>query len=152
MAGTLSAPPGASAGPLPSRWLAEIRSVAHCAPDGRASTLTLAIEYHPAQPMRPREVAYLAGHRSGAQLERDLRDLCAVLSALLRLGAEPAKIARALAEESGVGEEGGAGSSLTHLHTTDAVGGRSHHQGPSSSATCCGPASRGEAHGPRAGG
>ena len=106
MAGTLSAPPGASAEPLPGRRLAEIRSVAHRAPDGRASTLTLAIEYHPAEPMRPREVAYLAGHRSGAELERDLRDLCAVLSALLRLGAEPAEIGRALAEGGGDGGTG----------------------------------------------
>ena len=106
MAGTLSAPPGASAEPLPGRRLAEIRSVAHRAPDGRPHTLTLAIEYHPAEPLRPREVAYLAGHRSGAELERDLRDLCAVLSALLRLGAEPAEIARALAEEGGQGGGG----------------------------------------------
>lgn len=104
MAGPLPTPGPAAEGPLPSRRHAEIRSLAHRAPDGRCSTLTLAIEYHPDDPLRPREVAYLAGHRSGAEIERDLRDLCAVLTALLRLGAEPAEIERMLREE---GDGGG---------------------------------------------
>ena len=107
MAGTLPTPGPAAEDPLPSRRHAEIRSLAHRAPDGRCRTLTLAIEYHPDDPLRPREVAYLAGHRSGAELEGDLRDLCAVLTALLRMGAEPAEIGRALAEEGACDDTGG---------------------------------------------
>ena len=119
MAGTLPTPGPAAEDPLPSRRHAEIRSLAHRAPDGRCRTLTLAIEYHPDDPFRPREVAYLAGHRSGAELERDLRDLCAVLTALLRHRVEPAALGRALAEEGGEGggdgerDEGTPGASRT---------------------------------------
>ena len=108
MAGTLPAPPCASGDPLPARRHAELRTLTHRASDGRACTLTLAIEYHPANPARPRAIAYLAGHRSGAELERDLRDLCFILSALLRAGLEPAEIiGRVLAEEGACDDAGG---------------------------------------------
>ena len=107
MAGTLPAPPCAPGDPLPGRRHAEICSLAHHTPDGRSCTLTLAIEYHPDDPAQPRAIAYLAGHRSGAELERDLRDLCVLLSAMLRAGLEPAEIGRALAEEGGCDDAGG---------------------------------------------
>ena len=107
MVGTLPAPPCAPHDPLPGRRHAEIRSLAHHAADGRSCTLTLAIEYHPAEPDRPRAIAYLAGHRSGAELERDLRDLCVLLSTMLHAGLEPAEIGRALAEEEACDDAGG---------------------------------------------
>ena len=99
MVGILPMPGHAAEDPLPGRRHAEIRSLVRRAPDGRSCTLTLAIEYHPADPSRPREIAYLAGHRSGAELERDLRDLCVLITALLRAGVEAAEIGRVLAEE-----------------------------------------------------
>ena len=99
MAGTLPAPLCAPDDPLPARRHAELRTLTHRATDGRTDTLTLAIEYHPTDPVRPRAIAYLAGHRSGAELERDLRDLCAILTALLRAGVEPVEIGRVLTEE-----------------------------------------------------
>lgn len=107
MAGTPPAPPCDPGDPLPARRHAEVRTLTHRAADGRTGTLTLAIEYHPADPARPRAIAYLAGHRSGAELERDLRDLCVLLSAMLRAGLEPAEIGRALAEEGGRDDAGG---------------------------------------------
>ena len=107
MAGTLPAPPCDPGDPLPGRRHAEIRSLAHHTPDGRSCTLTLAIEYHPADPARPRAIVYLAGHRSGAELERDLRNLCVLVTALLRAGLDPAEIGRAQAEEEACDDASG---------------------------------------------
>ena len=126
MAGTLPAPLCAPGDPLPARRHAEVRSLTHRAADGRACTLTLAVEYHPTEPARPRAIAYLAGLRSGAELERDLRDLCVLLSTMLHAGLDPAVIGRALAEEEACDDAGGrsrAAAILDELSRPPSLGG-----------------------------
>lgn len=97
--------------PLPDRHLAETRAVELRSPDGRRTILTLAIAYHPDEPALPRGLAYLAGYRSGADLERALDDLCRIVSLLLDQGLAPRAIAAVLAgAEDAPGEPHGPAS------------------------------------------
>jgi hypothetical protein len=88
--------------PLPDRHLAETRALDLRTLDGRRTTLTIAIAYHPEEPTLPRELIYLAGYRSGADLERALDDLCRIVSLLLEQGIAHHAIAAALASAEDV--------------------------------------------------
>ena len=97
-------PPSGEAAPrrrLPSRRLAETRRVVHRTPDGRETPVSVSIGYDPAEPLRPREVFYDAGYRSGADLEFAVQDLCVVLSLLLQHGVDPREIGRSLSVSYG---------------------------------------------------
>ena len=89
---------------LPHRRLTETRSIVHTTPDGRATPVSVSIGYDPASPARPREVVYDAGHRSGADLEFAVQDLCVVLSLLLQHGVDPREIGRSLSVSYGPDE------------------------------------------------
>lgn len=86
---------------LPNRRLTETRHVVHRAPDGRETPVSVSIGYDPADPIRPREVFYDAGHRSGADLEFAVQDLCVVLSLLLQHGVPASEIGRSLSVSYG---------------------------------------------------
>ena len=66
----------------------------HRTPDGRETPLSVSIGYDPAEPLRPREVFYDAGCRSGADLEFAVQDLCVIVSLLLQHGVDPREIGR----------------------------------------------------------
>ena len=78
---------------LPTRRLTENRKVETA--DGH--TIHLSIGFDPADPMRPREVFYSGGFRSGAQLEFQLQDACVLISLLLQHGLQPEDVAKSLA-------------------------------------------------------
>ena len=89
---------------LPDRRLTETRRVVHTTPDGRETVVSVSIGYDPAEPLRPREVFYDAGYRSGADLEFVVQDLCVIVSLLLQHGVDPREIGRSLSVSYGPDE------------------------------------------------
>jgi hypothetical protein len=77
---------------LPTRRLAETRRVTTL--DGH--TIYLSIGYDPSDPVRPREVFYSAGFKSGSQLEFQIQDACVMFSLLLQHGLTSDDVARSL--------------------------------------------------------
>ena len=78
---------------LPERRLNENLKIR--APDGRK--FYLSVGFDPDEPLRPREVFYASGFRSGSALEFDLQDTCVLISLLLQHGVTPDTIANSLA-------------------------------------------------------
>lgn len=87
---------------LPNRRLSETRRVE--TPSGHTAFVT--IGYDPAAPIKPREVFYSGGFRSGSDLEYHLHDLCILISLLLRLGVAVSYLSRSIAtKQSALGGE-----------------------------------------------
>ncbi len=88
--------------PLPDRRLAETRRVE--TPQGQTAFVT--VGYDPADPIRPREVFYCGGFRSGSDLEYHLHDLCILISLLLQHGVAVSYLSRSIAtKQSALGGE-----------------------------------------------
>ena len=64
-------------------------------PDFRAETVR--VGYDPNEHLRPREVFYSGGFRSGSALEFQIQDACVLLSLLLQHGHRPEDIGKSLA-------------------------------------------------------
>ena len=88
---------------LPDRRLAETRRVE--TPQGHTAFVT--IGYDPASPIKPREVFYSGGFRSGSDLEYHLHDLCVLISLLLQHGVAASFLSRSIARKTSAlgGEE-----------------------------------------------
>lgn len=95
---------------LPDRRLSETRRIEHVRADGGRARVFITIGYDPADPLRPREVFYDEGYRSGSDLEYLVQDLCVIVSLLLQHGTPPEDIARSLSRREGA--EGEAHGSL----------------------------------------
>lgn len=95
---------------LPDRRLSETRRIAHVRSDGVAARVFITIGYDPADPLRPREVFYDEGYRSGSDLEYLVQDLCVIVSLLLQHGTPPEEIARSLSRREGADGGDGPGS------------------------------------------
>ena len=80
---------------MPPRRLTETRHVA----TREGHTICLSIGFDPEEPDRPREVFYLAGFKSGSQLEFQVQDACVLVSLLLQLGLRPADVAKSLSRD-----------------------------------------------------
>lgn len=78
---------------LPTRRLTETIKLEST--DGQ--TVYLSVGYDPKERLRPREVFYAGGFRSGSQLEFQVQDACVLLSLLLQHGHRPADIVKSLA-------------------------------------------------------
>lgn len=78
---------------LPSRRLTETRRIE--TEDGH--TIYLSVGYDPNETIRPREVFYSAGFKSGSALEFQIQDACVLISLLLQHGHRPTEIAKSLA-------------------------------------------------------
>lgn len=78
---------------LPARRLSENR---HVILRGNHKVF-LTIGYDPSEPMRPREIFYSAGFRSGCDLEYQMQDVCIMLSLLLQCGQTPEEVAKSFA-------------------------------------------------------
>ena len=95
---------------LPERRFSETRKIT--TKDGH--TFYLSVGYDPIEPLRPREVFYSSGFKSGSALEFQLQDTCVLISLLLQHGLKPEKIAKSLARRE-LPEGGLEYSSLTGL-------------------------------------
>jgi hypothetical protein len=91
---------------LPDRRLSETRRIGHRSEDGRETHFYVTLGYAAHDPLRPREVFYDAGFRSGADLAFLVQDAAVLISLLLQHGLAPTEIGRSL---SALGD-GGAGS------------------------------------------
>jgi len=78
---------------LPARRLTETLKVT--TPEGH--TVHLSVGYDPNEHLRPREVFYSGGFRSGSALEFQIQDACVLLSLLLQHGHRPEDIGKSLA-------------------------------------------------------
>ena len=78
---------------LPERRFSETRKIT--TKDGH--TFYLSVGYDPREPLRPREVFYSSGFKSGSALEFQLQDTCVLISLLLQHGLKPEHIAKSLA-------------------------------------------------------
>ncbi|EEE35330.1 hypothetical protein RKLH11_4006 [Rhodobacteraceae bacterium KLH11] len=78
--------------PLPDRRLTETRRVE--TPQGH--TAFISVGYHPRSPLKPREVFYCEGFKSGSDLEYHMQDMCVLISLLLQFDMTPSDIARSL--------------------------------------------------------
>ncbi|WP_299082933.1 hypothetical protein [uncultured Ruegeria sp.] len=78
--------------PLPDRRLAETRRVE--TPQGH--TAFISVGYQPSSPLKPREVFYCEGFKSGSDLEYHMQDMCVLISLLLQFDMTPSDIARSL--------------------------------------------------------
>lgn len=86
---------------LPDRRLSETRRIEHARADGARARVFITIGYAPEEPLRPREVFYDEGYRSGSDLEYLVQDLCVIVSLLLQHGTPPEAIARSLSRREG---------------------------------------------------
>lgn len=77
----------------PTRRLTETRRVEHIRSDGVATPILVSVGYDGADPLRPVEVFYAEGFRSGADLEFMTQDACVLVSMLLQYGVPPERIA-----------------------------------------------------------
>ena len=77
---------------LPGRRLTETRKVT----TKEGHTVYLSVGFDPRDPLRPREVFYSAGFKSGSQLEFLVQDACVLVSLLLQHGHHPREIAKSL--------------------------------------------------------
>ena len=82
--------------PPPTRRLSETRRVEHVRSDGVAIRILVSVGYAADDPLRPVEVFYAEGFRSGADLEFLTQDACVLVSLLLHHGVPPARIAAAM--------------------------------------------------------
>ena len=82
--------------PPPPRRLSETRRVEHVRSDGVAIRILVSVGYDADDPLRPVEVFYAEGFRSGADLEFLTQDACVLVSLLLQHGVPPARIAAAM--------------------------------------------------------
>ena len=89
--------------PLPNRRLAETRRVE--TPQGHTAFVT--IGYDPAAPLKPRELFYSGGFRSGSDLEYHLHDLCVLISLLLQHDVAASYLAHSISRKTAAlgGEE-----------------------------------------------
>ena len=80
----------------PPRRLSETRKVEHIRSDGTAISILGSVGYAENDPMRPVEVFYAEGFRSGADLEFLMQDACVLISILLQHGVPPERIAASM--------------------------------------------------------
>ncbi|WP_170565890.1 TSCPD domain-containing protein [Ruegeria atlantica] len=86
---------------LPNRRLVETRRVE----TAFGQTAFISVGYDPAEPLRPREVFYSAGLKSGSDLEFLLHDMCVLVSKLLQCGMPPEDVAKSLSrQETAIGD------------------------------------------------
>ena len=83
--------------PPPPRRLTETRRVEHLRSDGTAIRILVSVGYADDDPLRPIEVFYAEGFRSGADLEFLMQDACVLISLLLQHGVPPERIAASMA-------------------------------------------------------
>lgn len=104
---------------LPTRRLTETRRIE--TRDGH--TIYLSVGFDPGDPVRPREVFYSAGFKSGSQLEFQIQDACVLLSLLLQHGLRPEDVAKSLARdeqpEGSIARASIVGLIVDELSTTD---------------------------------
>ncbi len=81
---------------LPERRLTETRRVAHIRPDGSTTRILVSVGYAADDPMRPMEVFYSEGFKSGSDMEFTVQDACVLISLLLQHGISPARIASSM--------------------------------------------------------
>lgn len=81
---------------LPDRRPSETHTLRHRHEDGRVTAFQVTIGYAPDDPMRPLELFYDAGFRSGADLEFLVQDAAVLMSLLLQHGVAPETLARSL--------------------------------------------------------
>lgn len=79
---------------LPDRRLNETRRIDTS--DG--ATLFLTIGYDPQSPVKPKEVFYSNGFKSGSQLEFQAHDICVLLSLMLQSGWSAVDLVKSLAQ------------------------------------------------------
>lgn len=77
----------------PARRLTETRRVEHVRSDGVVTPILVSVGYAETDPLRPVEVFYAEGFRSGADLEFLTQDACVLVSLLLQHGVPPERIA-----------------------------------------------------------
>jgi len=82
--------------PPPPRRLTETRRVEHIRSDGTAIRILVSVGYADDDPLRPIEVFYAEGFRSGADLEFLMQDACVLISILLQHGVSPERIAASM--------------------------------------------------------
>ena len=87
----------------PARRLSETRRVEHVRSDGVAIRILVSVGYAADDPLRPVEVFYAEGFRSGADLEFLTQDACVLVSLLLQHGVPPARIAAAMSRREDPG-------------------------------------------------
>jgi len=80
---------------LPPRRLADTIKIT--TEDGHFIYLTIGTD--PDDPLRPREVFYAGGFKSGAQAEFQIQDVCVLISLLLQHGHRPEEIGRSLSRD-----------------------------------------------------
>ena len=80
----------------PPRRLSETRRVEHVRSDGVTVPILVSVGYAEDDPLRPVEVFYAEGFRSGADLEFLTQDACVLVSLLLQHGVPPARIAASM--------------------------------------------------------
>ena len=80
----------------PARRLSETRRVEHVRSDGTTVPILVSVGYAEDDPLRPVEVFYAEGFRSGADLEFLTQDACVLVSLLLQHGIPPMRIAAAM--------------------------------------------------------
>ena len=99
----MTGPAPASRQPPPARRLSETRRVEHVRSDGAAIRILVSVGYAADDPLRPVEVFYAEGFRSGADLEFLTQDACVLVSLLLQHGVPPARIAAAMSRREDPG-------------------------------------------------
>ena len=77
---------------LPDHRLTETRRVE--TPQGH--TAFISVGYHPRSPLKPREVFYCEGFKSGSDLEYHMQDMCVLISLLLQFDMTSSDIALSL--------------------------------------------------------
>ena len=80
-----------------NRRLLETRKVEHRRPDGNVTKILVTVGYEPTEPLRPIEVFYSEGFRSGSDMEFTVQDACVLISLLLQHGVPPLTIASSMA-------------------------------------------------------
>ena len=68
----------------------------HIRSDGTAIRILVSVGYAADNPLRPIEVFYAEGFRSGADLEFLMQDACVLISILLQHGVSPERIAASM--------------------------------------------------------
>jgi len=91
---------------LPTRRLADTIKVT--TDEGHSIYLTIGTD--PADPLRPREVFYSAGFKSGSQAEFQIQDVCVLISLLLQHGHRPEDIGKSLSSHDRPNSETSFGS------------------------------------------
>jgi hypothetical protein len=88
---------------LPNRRLTETRKLV--TPFGQ--TAYVSVGYDPATPLKPYEVFYSGGLKSGSDLEYHLQDLCVLISLLLQVGQSVTFLTRSISRRASAlgGEE-----------------------------------------------